>query len=220
MVTLFVRLVKCRLSAVREGRCMNKRIGIYSGSFDPVHAGHIAFALQAIEQAKLDKIYFLPERRPRYKQGVEHFGHRVAMLRRASKPHAKLEVLELEDVSFTMERTLPKLQKRFQGNQLVFLFGSDVVQQLPAWPKADNLLKGSELIVGVRKGSMLEHVQQDIAGWPTQPRRLYLFESYAPDISSGKIREALRSRKYVRGLLTSVARYANRNWLYISFKNS
>lgn len=40
------------------------RIGIYSGSFNPVHAGHIAFALQALESANLKTIYFLPERRP------------------------------------------------------------------------------------------------------------------------------------------------------------
>src|SRR3982750_4185468 len=99
------------------------RIGIYAGVFDPVHAGHIAFALQAGDKARLDKIYFLPERRPRHKQGVEHFGHRVAMLKRASKPHTKLDVLELEDISFNMERTLPRLQKKLKGEQLVFLFG-------------------------------------------------------------------------------------------------
>lgn len=199
---------------------MSKRIGIYSGVFDPVHAGHIGFALQAMEKAGLDKVYFLPERRPRHKQGVEHFGHRVAMLKRATRPHPKLDILELEDTSFTMERTLPRLQKRFSGHQLVFLFGSDAVQELPNWPKAENLLKTSELVVGVRSESALEHIRQDIQGWPAKPQQLCIFESYAPDISSGKVREALRRRTYARGLLLSVARYANRNWLYISLGRS
>jgi nicotinate-nucleotide adenylyltransferase len=197
-----------------------KRIGIYAGVFDPVHAGHIAFALQSISHAELDKVYFMPERRPRHKQGVEHFGHRVAMLKRASKPHNKLDVIELEDISFSMERTLPKLQKRFSGKQLVFLFGSDAAQQLPGWPKAGNLLKASELVVGVRKDSSPEHIRQDIQGWPLKPKKLYVFESYAADVSSHKIREALRARRYVSGLLASVARYANRNWLYISFSKN
>lgn len=197
-----------------------KRIGIYAGVFDPVHAGHIAFALQAIEEAGLDKVYFLPERRPRHKQGVEHFGHRVAMLKRASKPHAKLGVLELEDVSFSIERTLPRLQKRLGQSQLVFLFGSDVIEQLPSWPKADSMLKKMELVVGVRQGSILEHVRQEITGWPTKPKQLYIFESYAPDVSSRKVRDALRKRRYVRGLLASVARYSDRNWLYISFSKN
>lgn len=197
-----------------------KRVGIYAGSFDPVHAGHIAFALQALREAGLDKIYFLPERRPRNKQGVEHFGHRVAMLKRASKPHAKLDVLELEDISFTMQRTLPRLQKRFAGSQLVFLFGSDVAQQLSNWPKAENLLHSSELVVGVREGAMPAHVRQDVNSWPTKPQKLYVFESYAPEVSSRRVREALRSQQKVSGLLASVARYANRNWLYVSFNRN
>lgn len=196
----------------------SSRIGIYAGVFDPVHAGHVSFALQAIEKAKLDKVYFLPERRPRHKQGVEHFGHRVAMLKRASKPHGKLAVLELEDVSFSVERTLPRLKKRFGSSQLVFLFGSDAVQQLPTWPKAAGLLQASELVVGVRGGAMSEHIRQDIGSWPLKPKQLYVFESFAADVSSGKVREALRKRTHVRGLLASVAHYSNRNWLYISFR--
>ena len=66
------------------------RIGIFAGTFDPVHAGHIAFALQAAEIAKLDEVVFIPERRPLSKSSTEHFGHRVAMIRQAIMPHSKL----------------------------------------------------------------------------------------------------------------------------------
>jgi nicotinate-nucleotide adenylyltransferase len=149
------------------------RIGVYAGSFDPVHAGHISFALQALQAAQLDKIYFLPERRPRAKQHVEHFGHRVAMLRRAIEPHSQFGILELVDVSFSVERTLPELQQQFEGDELVFLFGSDVVSGFKDWP----------------------HVDQ---------------------VSSGKVREALRKREPVSGLLKSVERYSDHNWLYVS----
>lgn len=193
-----------------------KRIGIYSGSFDPVHAGHISFALQAIEAAKLDELYFLPERRPRYKTGVEHFAHRTAMLKRACKPYKRFHVLELEDISFTVGRTLPRLAKKFPGSQLVFLLGSDAATNLPEWPEAESLLKACELIIGVRGGDTREAVQQQIDSWLVKPKGLYVFESYAADVSSSQVRDALRARRYVHGLLTSVARYANRNWLYIS----
>ena len=127
-----------------------RRIGIYAGTFDPVHTGHVAFALQAMEKAKLDKLYFLPERRPRHKKGVEHFGHRVAMLQRAVKPHPKFAVLELDDVSFSIERTLPRLKREFLSDQLVFLFGSDAIQHLGNWPLAERLLASSELVIGLR----------------------------------------------------------------------
>jgi nicotinate-nucleotide adenylyltransferase len=195
----------------------SQRIGIYAGAFDPVHAGHVAFALQALEAAQLDKVYFLPERRPRHKQGVEHFAHRVAMLKRASAPHRKFGVLEYVDISFSVARTLPRLRHQFAGDQLVFLFGSDAVTYLPAWPNAKQLLRSSELIVGVRATEEAAVVRQQIMTWDTQPKALTIFDSYAPNVSSGAVREALRRRRPVRGLLHSVAYYSNRHWLYVAF---
>lgn len=196
---------------------MSKRIGIYAGTFNPVHAGHIAFALQALQTAKLDMVYFLPERQPRYKTGVEHFGHRVAMLRRAAQPHPRFDVLELTDVNFSAERTLPKLKKNFPGDQLVMLMGSDVVANAKDWPKADRLWTDCEVVIGLRHEHNAAGVKQGLSEWPLQPKAVHLFESYAPDVSSGRIREALRRRLPVRGLLASVRQYSNRHWLYVSF---
>jgi nicotinate-nucleotide adenylyltransferase len=195
---------------------IQKRIGIYAGTFNPVHAGHIGFALQALQQAGLDAVYFLPERRPRHKSGVEHFGHRVAMLKKALRPHPKFEVLELDDVSFSVTRTLPKLQAKFPGSQLAFLFGSDAISNLPSWPQAEHLLNQTELVVGCRWQDERSDIQELIAGWPIVPRAHTVINSYAPDISSGKVRRALRRRQPVRGLLKSVERYSNQNWLYVS----
>jgi nicotinate-nucleotide adenylyltransferase len=193
-----------------------KRVGIYSGTFDPVHAGHLSFALQTLAAAKLDAVYFLPERRPRSKKGTEHFGHRVAMLKRATRPHRKLHVLEMEDVSFSVGTTLPRLRKRFPKAQLVFLMGSDVIAHMPKWDNVAQLHGQSELVVGVRSADSLALVQESIARWKVQPQAVTLLESHAPAVSSRKIREALRKRQYVPGLLRSVERYSNRNWLYIS----
>jgi nicotinate-nucleotide adenylyltransferase len=199
---------------------MNKtvsRVGIYAGTFDPVHSGHIAFALQALQAADLDKIYFLPERRPRNKQQVEHFGHRVGMLERALKPHPQFEVLELVDVNFSVERTLPKLQKQFTGSQLVFLFGSDVVPGLADWPNAKRFLEGTELVIAIRSRDNRESLRKIIESWPSRLKSVTIFDSYAPDISSRVVREALRQGKpKVPGLLTSVERYSDRHWLYVS----
>ncbi len=192
------------------------RVGIYAGTFDPVHAGHIAFGLQAMQAAGLDKIYFLPERRPRGKHHVEHFGHRVAMLRRALRPHPQFEVLELVDVSFSVERTLPFLQTQFPDSQLVFLFGSDVVGSLAQWPNAERLLQDGELVIGLRAQDDDVMVRQAIEAWPIQPKMLTMFNSFAPNVSSGQVREALRQRQATPGLLSSVERYSDRNWLYVS----
>jgi len=197
-----------------------KRIGIYSGTFNPVHAGHIGFALQALQSAKLDIVYFMPERRPRHKQGVEHFGHRVAMLKAAVRPHPKLQVLETDDVSFTTQRTLPRLQKRFDGAQLVLLVGSDVVPHMASWPRIERLLLQTELVIGLRKDTPDKEALTSIMDtWLVKPTTVYI-DSQAPDVSSGRIREALRAGRYVKGLLRSVARYSDRHWLYVSLSRS
>jgi nicotinate-nucleotide adenylyltransferase len=194
---------------------MTKRIGIYAGTFDPVHAGHVAFALQAVQAAGLNQLYFLPERRPRSKRYVEHFGHRVAMLREAARPHPQFSVLELPDTSFSVRYTLPRLRKRFGQAELFFLFGSDVVDRIQDWPQAERLLK-YELIIGLRGKDDSKALQQAIAGWSVQPQAVTLISSQAPSVSSGKIRRALRLGRKAPGSLPSVARYSNRHWLYVS----
>lgn len=181
-----------------------------------MHAGHVTFALQAVQAAELDKVYFLPERRPRAKEQVEHFGHRVAMLRRALQPHPQLEILEMVDISFSVEKTLPRLRKQFGKSQLVFLFGSDVVPSLQAWPKSEKLLAGNELIIGLRHKAKREDLHAIVEAWPIKPKAVTVFPSYAPEVSSGRIREALRLRKKAPGVLKSVERYSDHNWLYVS----
>ncbi len=195
---------------------MKRRIGIYAGTFDPVHAGHVAFALQAMEYAKLDKVYFLPERRPRHKKGVEHFGHRVAMLKRAAKPHPCFGVLELDEISFSVQRTLPKLRRRFAGNQLVFMLGSDTAKHLGEWPLADRLLAGSELVIGLRSQDKPAELKELVSNWPVSPRAVTMFDSHIPSASSSKVRDGLRKRQRAEGTLTSVERYSDSNWLYVS----
>ena len=195
-----------------------KRIGIYSGTFDPVHAGHIAFALQALEMASLDRIYFLPERRPRYKPGVEHFAHRVAMLKQATVPYQQFYVLEAVDTAFTVKRTLPMLKQKFKRDQLVFLFGSDAVADLPNWPYSAQLLSSSELVIAAREGKNTTDLQAAISAWTVQPQAAVMLTSFAPLVSSTIVREALRARQPAAGLLQSVARYSDHHWLYISVR--
>ncbi len=192
-----------------------KRIGIYSGTFDPVHAGHLSFALQAMAAAKLDAVYFVPERRPRYKVGTEHFGHRVAMLQHAMKPHKHFGVIELEDVSFTVERTLPRLRKRFPNDQLVFLIGSDVTQHMAQWPGIEHLARTVELVVGVRSSEQTDAVPAALEQL-FKAQAITVVQSFAATVSSRSVRDALRRRSYTPGLLRSVERYSNHNWLYIS----
>jgi nicotinate-nucleotide adenylyltransferase len=223
---VFVRAVMANLAEkadapgyTRSMKAAKNRVGIYAGTFDPVHAGHMTFALQAMERAGLDELHFLPERRPRFKQGIEHFGHRVAMLRQAVKPHPRFKIIELDDVSFNVERTLPALRKRFPQAQLVFLFGSDAIEQLADWPLSERLLEDNELVVGIRSSDRISGIQAAIRRWKVQPKAVRVFNSFAPEVSSRKVREALRTQQHTAGALTSVKRYSDQNWLYVSLSS-
>jgi nicotinate-nucleotide adenylyltransferase len=126
---------------------MNKRVGIYAGTFDPIHEGHLAFAKQALQTSTLDKIFFLVEPRPRRKQGVRALEHREAMVRLAVADNPCLGIIQLEHSNFTVEETLPKLQALFEGAELHFLMGEDVFAHLNAWPNVNELLASSSFII-------------------------------------------------------------------------
>jgi nicotinate (nicotinamide) nucleotide adenylyltransferase len=133
-----------------------KKIGILAGTFDPVHKGHIAFALQAAKVAGLERVYLLPERTPRIKKNVTEFAHRSAMLRLAVRDHEELEVLELPEPKFTISVTLPKLRAEFAPAQVVFLLGSDVAANLGNWPGL------SPLIIGLRRRDKKADIQKQL----------------------------------------------------------
>lgn len=192
-----------------------RRVGIYSGTFDPVHAGHIAFALQAAKAAHLDKVYLMPERQPRGKDHVTHYAHRVAMVRRATEPYHQLAVLESEDKQFTVTHTWPRLEREFTNSTLVYICGSDVLGHMHKWLHIEQFLSHSELCIGRRRQDSLREIQQLLAALPVPPLRSYCIESLAPTISSSSIRAALGDSRSVKGLLASVRAYAKREWLYI-----
>ncbi len=138
------------------------------------------------------------------------------MLNQASAPHPKFGVLELVDVSFTVARTYTFLANKFPNDQLVFLIGSDLLKTLPDWPNAARLLENCELVIAARNAHDMEALKQVIDKWVIKPKAATMFVSYAPDVSSSKIRNALMKRKQAKGLLKSVVRYSDKHWLYVS----
>lgn len=193
-----------------------QRIGIFSGTFDPVHKGHISFALQAAQTAKLDKIYFAPEVKPRRKSNVSHFAHRTAMLKLAAKPHARLEVLELPDAQFLPAKTTSRLKKVFPNDKLFLVLGSDLVNDLPNWPNYQSMLEHMGLVVGVREHADTIDVLQTINSLNKPLTEIHIIESSQPRLSSRQVRRAIEAGNKHEGLLNSVQRYISENWLYCS----
>jgi len=193
-----------------------QRIGIFSGVFDPVHAGHLGFALAAIEKAKLDKVYLLVEAKPRRKTGVTHVAHRLAMARLAVAHHPTLSILELPDSQFSVAKTLPRLKCLFPKDRLVLLAGSDMLEHMPDWPLIRQMLEQVGLVVGRRHNIAEPVVKQLITALPTKSKDIYIITSPSPEAASRNIREAIRHNKDVASALPSLRNYITDNWLYVA----
>lgn len=202
-------------SAARVGR-----VGIFSGTFDPVHAGHIAFALAAAEQAGLSRVYFMPEQLPRRKQGVTHYAHRLAMLRLALKPYQKLDLLELPDRQFSVRSSWPRLKKQLAGaGEIYMLIGSDMLNMLHGadaaqqWPGYEQLLAETRLIVGVRSEFDSSKTAKLLAELTNDGQ---IAKTDWPHVLSSSIRNALLGGGQHSDLLGTLKGYARRHWLYAS----
>jgi len=113
---------------------------------------NLSFALQSMEAARPQQSLFFTERKPRNKQGVSHFGHRVAMLWRALQPYKQFEVLELGGYQFSV-CSVPCRNCSSSLRIANWYSCSDQIlsPKLPGWPHSGQLLAAGELVVGIRK---------------------------------------------------------------------
>lgn len=194
------------------------KIGVYAGLFDPVHSGHISFALEAREAANLREVYFLPERMPGDKKPAEHYAHRVAMIRQAIAPHTNLELAEMQDKRFSVSGTLPRLQNIFNATQMVFLMGAETFISMKDWPNVSRMIESCEFAVSTKDADEVQAVLAVAADLALPSGSLTLLDSTRPDVAAPVVRDALRARQpNAPGVLSSVIRYAKREWLYVSF---
>lgn len=114
------------------------RIGVFGGTFDPIHVGHLISAEQCREQAELDEVWFVPAARPPHKldRQTRSFHHRAEMLSLAVAGNAAFRVSDVEKdrpgPSFTVD-TLEQLGRERPGDVFVLLVGSDLLPDLPTW---------------------------------------------------------------------------------------
>lgn len=134
------------------------RIGIYGGTFDPVHLGHLLVAQAALEELALDRLCFVPAAQSPFKpdQLAAPASLRLRLLRIALAGGSRLEVdpqeIERGGTSYSID-TARAYSRRFPGAQLFWLIGADHVPSLPKWRDADALAALVEFVVLPRPGA-------------------------------------------------------------------
>ncbi|WP_102026959.1 nicotinate-nucleotide adenylyltransferase [Salirhabdus sp. Marseille-P4669] len=131
-----------------------KKIGLFGGTFDPIHVGHLLMAEEVYERLNLDEIWFIPSYVPPHKTGTTTSpDDRMRMLQLATEDndHFRIEDMELKrkGTSFTFD-TIEQLKQSHPDKQFLFIIGADMVEYLPKWYKIEELIHNITF-VGVKR---------------------------------------------------------------------
>lgn len=198
-----------------------ERIGIYGGTFNPPHIGHIQAAKQAVKTLQLDKLLLIPDRVAPHKELPDNSPspwQRLDMLRIAAGQDPALEVSDIElnreGPSYTCE-TVAQLKECYPQAELVVLMGTDMFLSFPSWRCPQKILAGAALAVAYR-GDRQE--RQEVARMQrqleSQGAKVYLLENQVTEISSTQLRRMLAFGCADSFLSPGVGDYIRQNELY------
>ncbi len=172
-----------------------RRLGLFGGSFDPIHRGHRLMAETALEQADLDAVWFIPAAQSPLKDSRPQADDRdrVAMIRAAIQGRPKLDIwegeLRLPPPSYSL-RTVEAIRAEQPEAELHWLLGADQFTQLEQWWQIEKLAQMIRFLVCVRPGSTVQA--------PPLPRlRWQAIENNPIDLASSQIRERIQTGKSV-----------------------
>lgn len=190
-----------------------KRIGLFGGSFDPVHCGHLLMAQAALEEARLDRLFFIPTAQSPFKPDGTSTpaAARAAMLRLALAGCSQYEVNDLEiqrgGISYTVD-TVKAFHERYPEAKFWYLIGADHVPLLPKWRHAQELAGLVHFLVIPRPGEPPAQLPIPFYG--------QVLHGFPFGVSSTKIRERVKAGLPVQHLVPPpVAEYIRNNRLYL-----
>jgi len=221
----------------RGGPPGSKAVGLFGGTFDPVHHGHLRAGEEIRQAFSLSWVEFLPARIPPHKtdQPLTDIAHRVAMLRLAVEGNPYFRVSEVEatreGVSYLVD-TLKTYREHYPSDvSLYFIMGMDSFQEIATWHRYPELFRLSHFVVIARPGyerpELSEVVSPDVASQfapragesdcleHTGGHRIYFRETTLLDVAASRLRTWIREDRTVRYLIPErVWEYVQENGLY------
>jgi nicotinate-nucleotide adenylyltransferase len=199
------------------------RIGVFGGTFNPVHMGHLILAEQCREQGHLDQVLFIPAARPPHKQDqtLAAYAQRTEMLALATSGQPAFRIDEMEKdrpgPSFTVD-TLEHLRLRHPGAELFLTIGSDTLHDLPIWYQPVRILELAALLIVPRPGWPIPETNElhaALAIAATFPLRYQVCDVPLIDIASRELRRRISEGRSVRYMLPgAVEAYIQDKGLY------
>jgi nicotinate-nucleotide adenylyltransferase len=217
---------------------VTERIGLFGGTFDPVHCGHLRAAAEVLGAFALDRVLFIPSFIPPHKErpGIAPAGDRLEMVRLACREEPRFSASSIEvdagERSYSII-TVGKIRQLYPGAWIFFILGADAFIEIGTWREHEKLLRECMFIVMARPGTGLDEArrvvgEEDIrlirevpAGGPVDAAlfgkvRVFFLTIRALDISSTGIRERAAAGRPLEGLVpASVEDYIRARHLYL-----
>lgn len=194
-------------------------IGIFGGTFDPPHIGHLVIADQALTQLKLDEVWFMPAGQPPHKlnNDVSAAQHRVEMTRLAIAGHAgfTLSTFDIDRPGpHYSSKAIELLEQRHPQHDWCFIMGADSLDDLPKWHEPQRLIALATLAVAGRPGAHpdLVKIERDVPGISA---RVQWVDAPLVDLSSTQLRKMVHAGASLRYLVPdAVIDYIQQHSLY------
>ena len=188
-------------------------IGLFGGSFNPIHNGHVRLAKALLQEAGLDEVWFMVSPQNPFKQNQQLLDDnkrfRLVQIALKDEPHLKACNFEfnLPKPSYTWN-TLQALQKAYPDDQFTILIGGDNWAAFDKWYRYEDILQRYPIVVYPREGS-------EVTGFEFQVPNIKIVKTPLINISSTQIRQRIQAGKSVRGLVpTGVAMVLEQEHLY------
>ena len=184
------------------------QIGLFGGTFDPIHHGHLLLAERCRGDAGLDEVWFLPSYQPPHKHGpsITRFEHRCEMVTLATtgQPAFRVEAIEKElpPPSYTAN-TIAELRLRHPEHEFSLIVGADCLPDIPKWHDPPRLLELTSLIVVPRPGTPLWTATELATAIGVSPSnvRMQTIDCPLMELASRDIRTRVAEGKTIRYLV-------------------
>lgn len=179
------------------------RIGIFGGTFDPPHLGHLILASEALDQLKLDKIVWLVTADPPHKQDqfISPVTDRISLVRAALRGNPSFEISRVEidrpGPHYALD-TVKILKKQFAGAELIYLIGADSLRDLPTWHKPEELIDQVDGLGVMRRHDVDFDLPALTEHFPNLTNKLAFIDTPLVEISSSQIRGRAAQRRPYR----------------------
>jgi nicotinate-nucleotide adenylyltransferase len=190
------------------------RIGLFGGSFDPIHTGHLIAAQAAVNTVGLERVFFIPTARPPHKRArdLTRFDTRRRMVELAIEGNPRFELSLIEagrGVSYTYRSILSFVERGFRRDEIHLLIGADSFEEMETWRRTGEIVAHATILVMARPG------HERFPALPPDAALVYMTAG-SNSISSSDIRRLVRERKPIRYLVPDrIERFIAEHSLYV-----